>query len=435
MRKNYILDANILIHDPQSIFHFADNTVVIPIAVLSEIDAFKKEMTARGYNARHVVRLLDSLRNGRSLSEGVPAPGGGVVKVYCETERLFEGSRLPADLEILRVARTIHEADPQTPAVIVTKDINLRIRADAAGLKAEDYESDRVLLADVYTGQHEHAIAPSMIETFRSAGSIDIPRNLSVHPNEYVLLRGEGDERKSALARVDAQGKKLVALHQAPQAGLCGIKPRNKDQFFAVDALLDDSVQLVTLMGKAGTGKTVLALAAAMVQSLRRQAYRGILVARPVVPVGRDLGFLPGDIGQKLDPWMKPVLDTVEFLLDAGGPIHGCSDAAELLRTGLIEIQPLTYIRGRNIAKRFVIIDEAQNLTPLEVKTVITRLGQDAKVVLTGDPFQIDNPYVDANSNGFTYLVNRFRAQPVAAHVNLIKGERSTLAELAANLL
>lgn len=434
MRKNYILDANILIHDPQSIFHFADNTVIIPIAVLSELDAFKKEMTARGFNARSVVRLLDGLRNGRTLSEGIPLQTGGYLKVHCDPERVFDGDRPPADLEVLRVARAIQRAEPTVPTVIVTKDINLRIRADAAGLRAEDYESDHVVLTDLYTGQHEQHVAPESIEHFKNAGWTDLPPGLKVYPNEYMLLRSDNGERKSALARVDAAGQRLVALHEAP-AGLCGIKPRNKDQYFAIDALLSDDIQLVTLMGKAGTGKTVLAAAAAMHLSLRKQRYRGVLVGRPVVPLGRDIGFLPGDLAQKLDPWMKPILDTVEFLLDVGGPIHGCSEAADLLRSGLIEIQPLTYIRGRNIIKRFVIIDEAQNLTPLEVKTIITRIGQDAKVVLTGDPYQIDNPYVDANSNGFTYLVNRFRSQPIAAHVNLIKGERSTLAELAANLL
>lgn len=434
MRKNYILDANILIHDPQSIFHFADNVVVIPIAVLTELDAFKKEMTARGYNARAVVRLLDSLRNGQTLSEGVGLEGGGRLRVFCDADRLFDGSKAPADLEILRVARTIQKSEPQTPTVIVTKDLNLRIRADAVGLRAEDYESDRVVLTDLYTGQHEQVVPPEQIEAFKAAGAIDLPAGLSVHPNEYMLLRSEGADRRSALARVDASCSHLVALRE-PSTALCGVKPRNKDQYFAIDALLAEDVHLVTLMGKAGTGKTVLAMAVGMYLSLKKQRYRGLLVGRPVVPLGRDLGFLPGDIGQKLDPWMKPVLDTVEFLLDAGGPIHGCSEVEELLRTGLIEIQPLTYIRGRNIAKRFVIIDEAQNLTPLEVKTIITRLGQDAKIVLTGDPYQIDNPYIDASSNGFTYLVNRFRSQPIAAHVNLIKGERSALAELAANLL
>ncbi|HMQ14792.1 MAG TPA: PhoH family protein [Phycisphaerae bacterium] len=432
MRKNYILDANILLHDPQSIFSFEDNTVIIPVGVISEIDQFKKERTDRGYNARAVVRLLDSLRHERSLAQGVSLTGGGTLRVHCEPERVLTGSNGHADLEILRVARAIQEQDRETPVVIVTKDINLRIRADAAGLRAEDYESDQVQLADLDPGYTELRVPGDAFLHFQDHG--ELPLEKPIEPNEYVLLRPAEDSHGSALARVDAEGKRLVALKVA-EDGLWGVKPRNKEQYFAIDALLDPAIQLVTLMGKAGTGKTLLAIAAAMHLTLRRKKYRGVLVCRPIFPVGRDLGYLPGDIGQKLDPWMRPVSDTVEFLLDLGGPVKGHGDCAELVRSGLIEIQPLTYIRGRSIANRFVVIDEAQNLTPLEIKTVITRMGQAAKVVLTGDPQQIDNPYVDANSNGFTYLVNRFRAQPISAHIDLRKGERSILAELAANLL
>lgn len=433
MRKNFILDANILIHDPYSIFHFADNTVIIPVGVISELDRFKKEFTDRGYNARAVVRRLDELRQQRSLAAGVPLEGGGRLRVYCEPEQVLAGSNGPADTEILRVAQTIREAEPGTPVVIVTKDINLRIRADAAGLRAEDYESDHVRLKDVHGGDRELTLTAEQLDEFRSAGRLATPEG-APPPNDYVLLRPSNGERGTALARVDVDGKELIALRE-PHNGLWGIRPRNKEQYYAIDALLDDRLSLVALMGKAGTGKTLLAIAAALHLAFTRRQYRAVLVCRPIVPVGRDLGYLPGDIGAKLQPWMKPVVDTVEFLLDSGGPVKGHADCAGMLRAGLIEIQPLTYIRGRSIAKRFVVIDEAQNLTPLEVKTVITRMGQDAKVVLTGDPWQIDNPYVDRNSNGFIYLVNRFRCQAIAATVELRKGERSSLAELAANLL
>ncbi|MEW6250851.1 MAG: PhoH family protein [Planctomycetota bacterium] len=434
MRKNYVLDANILIHDPYSIFHFADNTVIIPVGVIGELDRFKKEPTDRGFSARAVVRLLDGLRNGQSLAAGVALENGGHLKVYCEPERVLSGEVGPADLEILRVARTVKQAEPDTPVVIVTKDINLRIRADAAGLRAEDYESDHVLLTDVPRGDEEVSITPEQLEEFRQAGRLDVPVDATLRPNEYVLLRAPGVERGTLLARRDSHEQILVALHEAG-GGLWGIRPRNKEQYFAIDALLDERLSLVSLMGKAGTGKTLLALAAALHLAFKRKAYRAVLVCRPIVPVGRDIGYLPGDIGSKLAPWMKPISDTVEFLLDVGGPVKGHVDSTSLMRTGMIEIQPLTYIRGRNIAKRFVVIDEAQNLTPLEIKTVITRMGQAAKVVLTGDPWQIDNPYVDRNSNGFTYLINRFAREPLAAHVELRKGERSALAELAANLL
>jgi PhoH-like ATPase len=433
MRKNYILDANILIHDPYSLFQFADNTVIIPVGVIGELDRFKKEPTDRGFSARAVVRLLDGLRNGQSLAAGVPLDGGGRLRVYCEPDRVLEGNTVPADVEILRVARVIKDAEPDTPVIIVTKDINLRIRADAAGLRAEDYESDHVLLTDVPRGDEEMAVTREQLEEFRRAGRLLLSGS-TLRPNEYLLLRASDGERGTVLARKDPEADQIIAL-QSPPNGLWGVRPRNKEQYYAIDALLDERLKLVSLMGKAGTGKTLLALAAGMHLTFKKRLYRGILVCRPIVPVGRDLGYLPGDIGSKLAPWMKPITDTVEFLLDVGGPVRGHVDGASLMRTGMIEIQPLTYIRGRNIAKRFVLIDEAQNLTPLEIKTVITRIGEAAKVVLTGDPWQIDNPYVDRNSNGFTYLVNRFSAEAMAAHVDLRKGERSSLAELAANLL
>ncbi len=434
MRKNYILDANILIHDPHSIFHFADNTVIIPVGVISELDRFKKEPTDRGYNARTVVRLLDGLREGgHSLANGVPLTGGGRLVVYCEPSQVLSASHLPADTEILHVAHRIRQAEPDTPVVIVTKDINLRIRADAAGLRAEDYESDHVLLNELEKPPAELVLVDGQLEQFKQSGRLPLTGN-ALQPNEYLLLRPPNGARGTALARVDAEGRHLVAL-RAPERGLWGVQARNKEQYYAIDALLDEHLTLVSLLGKAGTGKTLLALAAALHLTLKRRQFRGVLVCRPVVPVGRDIGFLPGDVERKLMPWMKPIVDTVEFLLDTGGAMKGHADVMGLMRSGLIEIQPLTYIRGRSIAKRFVVIDEAQNLTPLEVKTVITRMGSDAKVVLTGDPWQIDNPYVDRNSNGFIYLINRFRGQPMAAHVELRKGERSTLAELAANLL
>ncbi|MFH1745893.1 MAG: PhoH family protein [Planctomycetota bacterium] len=433
MRKNYILDANVLLHDPQSVFHFADNTVIIPVGVITEIDRFKKEMTARGYHAREVVRLLDGLRDGQSLATGITLDAGGTLRVYCEQNPPRGGPDETADQEILRIAQRIRQEEVSTPVVIVTKDINLRIRADAAGLRAEDYESDRVVLEDLYAGQSEREIPPALLEQLRHDGQIELPGE-SLSANEYLLLHPDNGSRGSVLARVDAEGQRLLTLPEV-DGGMCNIKPRNKEQYYAVDALLDEQLQLVTLMGKAGTGKTLLALAAAVYMTLKKKRYRAVLVCRPVVPVGRDLGFLPGDVGSKLAPWMKPIVDTVEFLLDTGGPIKGYRDCEHLLDSGLIEIQPLTYIRGRSIARRYVVIDEAQNLTPLEVKTIITRIGQDAKVVFTGDIHQIDNPYVDSESNGFTHLVNRFRNQPLAAHIELHKGERSQLAEMAANLL
>lgn len=433
MPKNYLLDANILLYDPSSIFHFEDNTVIIPVGVIEEIDRFKKEMTDRGYNARAVARRLDAFRGQQSLITGAALPGGGILKVYCEPNRPLTGSHRDGDVEVLRVALAVRKAEPDVPLIIVTKDINLRIRADILDIPAEDYETDRVALSELETAEQELTLEPEQLETFKRDTEYPLegsPRS----PNEYLLVRAADNPRSTTLARASEDGKRLLTIRTLDK-GLCGIRPRNKEQYYAIDALLDERLQLVTLMGKAGTGKTLLAMAAAMHTTLEQKSYRGILVARPVVPLGRDIGYLPGQIESKLEPWMKPIADTVDYLLDVGGPIRGHRDSASLLGSGLIEIQPLTYIRGRSIANRYVVIDEAQNLTPLEVKTVITRMGQAAKVVLTGDPYQIDNPYVDANSNGFTHLVNRFRGQAPAAHVSLRKGERSHLAELAANLL
>jgi PhoH-like ATPase len=434
MRKNYVLDANILIHDPQSIFQFADNTVVIPVGVITEIDRFKKEMTDRGYSARAVVRLLDGLRNGHRLSQGVPLDTGGELRVYCEPDAVLRGATGPADLELLRVANAIKKVEPDVPVIIVTKDINLRIRADAAGLRAEDYETDRVNFAEVAGDDQELTLSPADMQRFRDQGELAWDLSEAWQPNDYVVLRPADGDRHTLLARVAGTRDRLLAIREL-EKGLLGVHPRNKEQYFAIDALLDDEIQLVTLMGKAGTGKTLLAVAAALHGVTRRKQYRRALVARPIVPMGRDLGFLPGEVGKKLEPWMKPITDTIEFLLHSGSHLRGYQDAVALMDSGLIELQPLTYIRGRSISNRFVIIDEAQNLTPLEVKTVITRVGAGSKVVLTGDPHQIDNPYVDMQSNGFTYLVNRMRGQAIAAHVHLHKGERSALAELAANLL
>jgi len=432
MRKNYVLDANILLHDPASIYNFADNTVVVPVSVLSEIDRFKKEMTARGYNARAVARLLDSLRDHQSLIDGVELPGGGRLRVHCDPERALAGGAIDGDLELLRVAHELKKADPQTPVVIVSKDINLRIRADVTGIRAEDYESDHVPLTDFERSDKSVTLPADEFQAFKDSGHHDITGN-SLFPNDYVLLNTEA-EKGSALARVSPDVSQMVALN-VPKEGICGVRPRNKEQYYAIDALLSDDITLATLMGKAGTGKTLLAIAAALYSTLVQKRHRGVLICRPVVPLGRDMGFLPGDIEQKLQPWMRPIMDTLDFLLEAGGPIGGHRDSHSLERSGVVEVQPLAYIRGRSIANRYVVIDEAQNLTPLEVKTIITRLGEAAKVVLTGDPHQIDNPYVDSHSNGLVYLVNRLRHQPLTAHVVLVKGERSPLAELAADLL
>ncbi len=435
MKKNYVLDTNVLLHDPSSIRRFADNVVIIPIDVIQEIDRFKKELSDRGQNAREVSRELDALRRQHSLSDGVTLPHGGTLRVYCggieDLDALTNGH---ADTNILRVAVRIRNSEPDTPVIIVSKDINLRIRADALGLRAEDYESDRIGIADLYTGQIEVIVPLPDALALRQGKRVPIPAGQSTYPNEYVLARPDDGSKNTALARVDPTMTAYVPVLDS-SAGICGIRPRNKEQHFAFDALLTEELKLVTIMGKAGTGKTLLAVAAGLHEVVVKKRYKGLLISRPTFPVGKDIGYLPGGVEQKLYPWMRPISDTLEFLLDSAKAIGGRSTLRDLWRSDVIEVQPLAYIRGRSIANHYMVVDEVQNLTPLEVKTIITRVGHNTKVVMTGDPYQIDNPYVDSGSNGFNYVVNKFRPETVAAHIELSKGERSELAELAANLL
>ena len=433
LKKRYILDTNVLLHDPNSLTSFQDNDVLLPIDVIEEIDHFKKAQNELGQNARAVSRYLDGKRKLGKLSEGVPLESGGILRIIFNGHE--GGPALPglADNHILAAALRLREEQPQVPLVLITKDINLRIKADAMGIKAEDYEADRVRLTDLYTGEVELQVSDQQLEQFRESGELILEAD-SFAPNEYVLLLGPGGRPQSALARVDPLGGKLVRLFEVA-GGVCGIRPRNKEQYYALDCLLDDRLHLVTLMGKAGTGKTLLALAAGLQRVLEAHSYKRLLVSRPIFPMGKDIGFLPGSLEEKLTPWMQPLFDNIELLADRVQLGRHRASYRELLRSGALALEPLTYIRGRSIPHQYIIIDEAQNLTPLEVKTILTRVGHDSKIVLTGDPFQIDHPYIDSSSNGFNTVVNRFRSEPIAAHVNLLKGERSDLAELAANLL
>ena len=325
------------------------------------------------------------------------------------------------------------KAEAKSQTILVTKDINLRIKADALGLPAEDYENDRVLITELYTGMIELTVSAEKLAGFRARGELDLDPGQQFFPNEYCTLSEAANPKRGALAKVDSTGKKLRPIIDCRE-GIWGIKPRNREQHFAFDALLDDRVKLVTLMGKAGTGKTLLAMAAGLKRTVHDREFRRLVVARPTISMGKELGFLPGSLEEKLAPWMQPIHDALEMLSDLNmGQEHRRS--ADLMRSGHIMVEALSYIRGRSIANQFMVIDEAQNLTPLEAKTIITRVGAGTKVVLTGDPYQIDNPYVDRSSNGFNYVVSRFRTEAIAAHIELQKGERSELAELAANIL
>lgn len=438
--KNYILDTNVLLHDPNSILSFKENFVLIPIEVIEEIDRFKRESSELGQNARAVSRMLDGFRNEGSLSEGVALSNGGRLRIiFNQTKtKLRNGQSAIAgnnsvDSRIVALALSVQRSTPKLPTILVTKDINLRIKADALGLPAEDYESDRINISELYTGVFEMTVPAAKITSFRNNNELELPSGRTYFPNEYCTLIEEGNSKRTALAKVDATGKKLIPIVEIRE-GVWGIKPRNREQHFAFDALLDDRVKLVTLMGKAGTGKTLMAMAAGLKRTVHDREFRRVVVARPTVALGREIGFLPGTLEEKLGPWMQPIHDALEMLSDLNmGQEHRRS--ADLMRSGVIVVEALSYIRGRSIASQFMIIDESQNLTPLEVKTIVTRVGHGTKIIFTGDPYQIDNPYVDTSSNGFNYIISKFREQPLAAHIELQKGERSELAELAANIL
>jgi len=436
--KNYIIDANVLLHDPNSLLSFAANSVLIPIEVIEEIDRFKRESTELGQNARNVSRMLDGFRGEGRLSEGVRLPNGGKLKIVFQRngqERnghaVFSDNTV--DNRILSLAAGIRKAQPKNPTILVSKDINLRIKADALGLQAEDYETDRVHIKDLYTGMVELRVSPDRLASFRANGELELNGGKQYFPNEFCTLTDETNPKRTALTKVDTAGTKLVPIIDCRE-GVWGIRPRNREQYYAFDALLDDRVKLVTLMGKAGTGKTLLAMAAGLKGTVLDREFRRLVVARPTISMGKELGFLPGSLEEKLAPWMQPIHDALELLSDLNMG-HDHRRSTDLMRSGSIVVEALSYIRGRSIANQFMIIDEAQNLTPLEVKTIVTRVGHGAKIIFTGDPYQIDNPYVDSSSNGFNYVVSRFRTEAVAAHVELQKGERSELAELAANIL
>jgi len=434
MKKRFVLDTNVLLHDPLALEHFTDNEVIVPIQVIEEIDQFKRELSERGRNARLVSRYIDQFRVvGGHLADGVKTASGGLLRVALTSKALTKGHQSTADDLILSCALEEQKRDGGDPVIFVTKDVNLRIRADAMGLEAVDYSEQQVDISELYMGTTETTVPGADVDRFYTEGRLPIAAQ-GLSAQQYVLLRDEGNPDHTALGRFDAATNTLMSL-QKMGMGVWGIRPRNKEQHFALDLLLQDDIKLVTLVGKAGTGKTLLAIAAGLQKVVEERRYLKMLVSRPIFPLGRDVGFLPGDIEQKLNPWMQPIYDNLEFLMGVTKANNKERSYREFLEMGSVAVEPLTYIRGRSIPNQFMIVDEAQNLTPHEVKTIITRVGDNTKIVLTGDPYQIDNPYVDSSNNGLTTVVQRFREHGLAGHITLVKGERSELAEVAANLL
>ena len=441
MPKTFVLDTNVLIHDPNALFQFGDNNIVLPLLVIEELDNLKRLHDDRGRNARLVTRMLDGLRSQGKIAEGVPLKSGGTFRIELNSvKELPVGFLNKPDNRILGAA--IYLKDKGEKIIFISKDMNVRVKAEVLGLEVQDYEKEKVKFDELYYGWREVKVKDEMIDRFYKNRKIKLDEKC--FPNEFLIMKSEADEKKSALGRYFKKEDLVVSLRFEKEHPW-GLKPLNVQQKFAIEALLDESIFLVTLVGIAGTGKTLLALGAGLKRVFDDSYFRRLLVSRPIIPVGKDLGYLPGTKEEKLSPWMGAIYDNLEFLLEVSGEKEKISASSQtfdleeaieyLISTGKLEVEALTYIRGRSIPKQFMVIDEAQNLTPMEVKTIISRAGEGTKVVLTGDPYQIDNPYLDASSNGLTYCVERFKGHELFAQVNFTKSERSLLASLAAELL
>jgi PhoH-like ATPase len=442
--KHFVVDTNVLLHNPDAVFLLAngDNEVVIPFDVVEELDKFKVNTDDLGRNARAVIRHLDRLRETGNLSLGVSVdpnhPSGRVRVVLNENQQLTPGLTINnPDNRIISTAAHLRQEGKQV--IFISKDINARLKSEALGLVAEDFEAQKVDFERLYTGYRELTVPGAEIDRMYSQKQIQMP-DLDLNANEFVLLHDQADPAHTALARFRKETQAISPVRQR-RGPVFGVMPRNLQQTMALELLLDDSVKLVSLIGSAGTGKTLLALAAGLTKVLNEQLYTKLLCARPIMPLGRDIGYLPGDKDEKLTAWMQPIFDNMAYLLsnrlsgDGAAATHAQQSSVEqrmkqLVESGQVVLEPLTYIRGRSIPHQFMIVDEAQNLTPHEVKTIASRVGEGTKLVLTGDATQIDNPYLDSSSNGLSCLVERLRGQPIVGHVTLARSERSELASL-----
>ena len=439
-KKLFVLDTNVLLHDSSCIYQFHNHDIVIPITVIEELDKFKKGNDTLNYHAREFLRSLDELSGDKLFEEGVqigPNSGKIMVKLQLPTAKALKDnfSQDIPDHHILNTAYCVAKALPDKQVILVSKDVNLRLKAKSIGLTAQDYKKDMVRNIDtLYKGKRFEENIPEEIINKLYTGTEEVGVDEmtflkeSLYPNEFMVLR---NGKKSALGVYDASTRTVKHIDKVPAYG---IVPRNAEQIFALHALLNPKIRLVSISGKAGTGKTLLALAGALE---RKKEYVQIYMGRPVVPLSnKDVGFLPGDIKAKLDPYMQPLFDNLGVIQNQHSDGDGKnSKIKEFLDDKKLVIAPLSYIRGRSIVKTFFIVDEAQNLTPHEIKTIITRAGEGTKLVFTGDIYQIDHPYLDCHSNGLSYLIEKMQGQPLYAHIHLEKGERSELAELASNLL
>ena len=436
-KKTYVLDTNVYLTDASAINSFGINDVLIPLKVLEEIDKHKKRQDSVGLNARQIIRTLDELRQKGSLKKGVRiAKGKGIV--FARPQDL---SVLPEELDktdpdntIISAALAEKRDNPNRKIIVVTRDIKMRIKCDALDLPSEDFNADQIVLDSehLFSGFVEHLVDEQIVDQFYNGEDIEVSKDeIKLYPNQLIMLVSNANHKKTAIAKFTRYEDPLQKIINYD--GVWGVRSRNKEQAFALDILMNPDISVVSLVGKAGSGKTLCAIAAALEQTLEsskgESPYKRVVVSRPIQPMGKDIGYLPGSMEEKMTPWLMPIQDNLEFLM-------GDKRTLDMyIENGTIEVEALTYIRGRSIANAFIVIDEAQQLTKHEIKTILTRVGEGTKVVFTGDIEQIDNVYVDETSNGLTYVVEKFKYYDLAGHIILKKGERSKVATLAAKIL
>ena len=434
MKKNYILDTNVLVHDPNCLEKFEDNIILIPLIVLEEIDGLKKSHGSIGRHTREIARKLDNLRKKGSLADGVEINHGGFLKVVMIPD---EDLKIPlgfddkkADNMILATAKQI-AIRSERPTILVSKDINVRVKANSLGIQAQDYTNDKIHLEKYTKNTADVELSGEDYKTLSEKGQLSLDNlNLDeeLYENQFINFIHKGN---SIIGRLFLSENLVKRIRIKQNDEIFGIKALNREQLMALELLMDDNIKLVSLVGVAGTGKTLLALAVALQKVLKDEVYTKLLISRPTIVMGSDIGFLPGSKEEKMKPWLQPIYDNLEFLFK-GKKVNGEN---YINKKEAIEVEVLSYIRGRSIPDQFIIVDEAQNLTPHEIKTILTRVGENTKIVLTGDPYQIDNPYLDSSSNGLVYAMDKFKGKAIAGNVTLTVGERSELASLAAKLL
>jgi PhoH-like ATPase len=437
MKKHFVLDTNVLLHNADAISSFADNIVVLPMTVIEELDKFKSRNDELARNARQIIRSLDKLRSRGHLGDGVTMENDGVLKIFMErSDVVVEGMDMSIpDNRILAVAHYFKVKGERV--IFVSKDINARLKADALGIEVMDFEKQTVNFDELFCGYRELKVSATIVDEFFRE-DLYVLEGYNFFPNEFVLMIDETNEKHTGIGR--ALDQKTIGHLNSNFDSAWNTRSRSKEQRMAYELLLDPTVELVTLVGQAGTGKTLLALAAGLEMVLHQKQYERLLVSRPIIPLGKDLGYMPGTKDEKLTVWMQPIFDNLTLLMggskendDNGQSVR--NKVEKLLTDNVVELEALSYIRGRSIPRQYIVVDEAQNLTPHEVKTIVSRAGEGTKIVLTGDPYQIDNPYLDSRSNGLAYSVERLKDQQIHGHVTLLKSERSTLAGIAAEYL